>query len=113
MEGVFLNFNDLNKELAKKGILMRKFGQEIIKALAGKKIHGILAVPGGVHKTFTKEERQYFLDGIQIPTIDTMIQWSKEIIDFMKVLIYLYVETYLYKKKEFQRLKDILKNLLV
>ena len=34
-----------------------------------------------------------------------------EIIDFIKVLIYLYVETYLYKKKEFQRLKDMLKNL--
>lgn len=34
-----------------------------------------------------------------------------EIIDFMKVLIFLYVETYLYKKKEFQKLKDILKNL--
>jgi hypothetical protein len=34
-----------------------------------------------------------------------------EIIDFMKVLIYLYVETYLYKKKEFQRLKDMLKSL--
>lgn len=73
-----------NLELAKKGILMRKFGQEMIKALAGKKIHGILAVPGGVHKTFTKEERAYFLDGIKIPTIDTMISWSKEIIDFMK-----------------------------
>ncbi|MFD1292740.1 Ni/Fe hydrogenase subunit alpha [Lutibacter holmesii] len=73
-----------NKELAKKGILMRKFGQEIIKALAGKKIHGILAVPGGVYKTFTKEERAYFLDGKQIPNIDTMIAWSKEIIDFIK-----------------------------
>ncbi len=73
-----------NQELAKKGILMRKFGQEIIKALAGKKIHGILAVPGGVHKTFTKEEREYFLDGKQIPNVDTMIEWSKEIIDFMK-----------------------------
>ena len=73
-----------NPELAKKGILMRKFGQEIIKALAGKKIHGILAVPGGVHKTFTKEERAYFLDGKQIPTIDTMIAWSKEVIDFIK-----------------------------
>ena len=73
-----------NRELAKKGILMRKFGQEIIKALAGKKIHGILAVPGGVHKTFTKEEREYFLDGKQIPNVDTMIQWSKEVIDFMK-----------------------------
>jgi len=73
-----------NQELAKKGILMRKFGQEIIKALAGKKIHGILAVPGGVHKTFTPEEKEYFLDGKQIPNIDTMIEWSKEIIDFMK-----------------------------
>jgi NAD-reducing hydrogenase large subunit len=73
-----------NIELAKKGILMRKFGQEIIKAIAGKKIHGILAVPGGVHKTFSPQEKEYFLDGKQIPNIDTMIEWSKEIIDFMK-----------------------------
>ena len=35
----------------------------------------------------------------------------EEIVDFMKVLIYLYVETYLYKKKEYQKLKDQLKNL--
>ena len=34
-----------------------------------------------------------------------------EIIDFMKVLIYLYVETYLHKKPEFQRLKNILLSL--
>jgi NAD-reducing hydrogenase large subunit len=49
-----------NREMALKGIAMRKFGQEIIKAVAGKRIHGILAVPGGVHKTFTKEERGVF-----------------------------------------------------
>lgn len=34
-----------------------------------------------------------------------------EIISFMKVLIYLYCETYLYKKKEYQKLKDVLKTL--
>ena len=34
-----------------------------------------------------------------------------DMIDFIKVLIYLYIETYLYKKKEFQKLKDMLKNL--
>ena len=34
-----------------------------------------------------------------------------EIVSFMKVLIYLYSETYLYKKKEYQRLKDVLKTL--
>ncbi|MDO9138507.1 MAG: Ni/Fe hydrogenase subunit alpha, partial [Lutibacter sp.] len=73
-----------NRELAKKGILMRKFGQEIIKALAGKKNHGILAVPGGVHKTFKAEERAYFLDGMLIPNVDTMIAWSKEMVDFIK-----------------------------
>ena len=73
-----------NRELAIKGITMRKFGQEIIKAVAGKRIHGILAVPGGVHKTFTQEERDYFLDGKSIENIDTMIEWSLAIIQFMK-----------------------------
>ena len=73
-----------NKELARKGILMRKFGQEIIKAITGKKIHGIAAIPGGVHKTFMPEERNYFLDGKDIPNIDTMISWSLEIVDFIK-----------------------------
>lgn len=73
-----------NKELAIKGITMRKFGQEIIKAVAGKRIHGILAVPGGVYKTFTEKERDYFLDNKEIENIDTMIEWSLAIIDFMK-----------------------------
>jgi NAD-reducing hydrogenase large subunit len=73
-----------NKELARKGILMRKFGQEIIRAIAGKRIHGIAAVPGGVHKTFHPEEREYFLNDEGIPSVDTMIQWSKEIVDFIK-----------------------------
>lgn len=71
-------------ELAKKGILMRKFGQEIIKMVAGKKIHGISTTPGGVHKKITVRERDYFLNGKDIPSVDTMISWSQEIIDFMK-----------------------------
>jgi len=73
-----------NRELAIKGITMRKFGQEIIRAIAGKRIHGILAVPGGVHKTITKEEREYFLDGKNIENIDTMIEWSQAMVNFMK-----------------------------
>jgi NAD-reducing hydrogenase large subunit len=73
-----------NKELAKKGILMRKFGQEIIRAIAGKKIHGVAAVPGGMHKTFDPKEREYFLSGKDIPNIKTMIEWSLEIIEFIK-----------------------------
>jgi NAD-reducing hydrogenase large subunit len=78
------NVAKADRDLARKGILMRKFGQEIIRALAGKRIHGITAVPGGVHKVFTMEERDYFLDGVEIPNIDTMIEWSREMIEFMK-----------------------------
>ena len=73
-----------NPDLAQKGILMRKFGQEIIKAIAGKRIHGIAAVPGGVHKTFFPEERDFFLNSKEIPSVDTMIEWSQEIIQFIK-----------------------------
>ncbi len=71
-------------QLAKKGILMRKFGQEIIKMVAGKRIHGISTTPGGVHKRINVKERNYFLDGKDIPSIDTMILWAIEIIDFIK-----------------------------
>ncbi|MEJ2004813.1 MAG: Ni/Fe hydrogenase subunit alpha, partial [Cyclobacteriaceae bacterium] len=71
-------------EMAKKGILMRKFGQEIIKAIAGKKIHGVAAVPGGVHKSFFPNERDYFLNGKEIPDIETMIKWSQEVVAFIK-----------------------------
>jgi NAD-reducing hydrogenase large subunit len=40
-------------DVAKKGIRLRKFGQDIIKALGGKKVHPAYAVPGGVMKTET------------------------------------------------------------
>ena len=71
-------------DLAKMGIQMRQFGQEIIRALAGKKIHGIAAIPGGVHKNFTPEERNYFLTDNETPSIDTMIEWSRGVVDFIK-----------------------------
>jgi NAD-reducing hydrogenase large subunit len=72
------------EDLARMGIQMRQFGQELIKALAGKKIHGITAVPGGVHKTFFPEERDYFLEDNATPSVDTMIKWSQEVVEFIK-----------------------------
>lgn len=71
-------------ELAKKGILMRKFGQELIRTIAGKRIHGIAAIPGGVHKKISVKDRDYFLDSKELPSVDAMINWSKEIIEFIK-----------------------------
>jgi hypothetical protein len=35
----------------------------------------------------------------------------EEIVSFMKVLIFLYTETYLYKKKSYEKIKDLLKSL--
>jgi NAD-reducing hydrogenase large subunit len=60
-------------ELARQGILMRKWGQEIIKATAGKKIHGTGAIPGGVNRALTAEER----DALRAE-VDQMLQWSRE-----------------------------------
>src|SRR5688572_3410075 len=46
-----------NKELARAGIRLRQFGQEIIEVLGGKKIHPAWAVPGGVRSALTTEGR--------------------------------------------------------
>lgn len=73
-----------DRELARKGILMRKFGQEIIRSLTGKRIHGVAAIPGGMYRTLTAVERDYFLQGDEIPSIDTMIEWAKEMLVFIR-----------------------------
>jgi NAD-reducing hydrogenase large subunit len=59
-------------ELAVQGVMMRKFGQEIIKATAGKKIHGTGAIPGGVNKNLSISERDGFLKDM-----DQMLEWSR------------------------------------
>jgi NAD-reducing hydrogenase large subunit len=47
-----------NKELARAGIRLRQFGQEIIEILGSRKIHPAWAVPGGVRSPLTEEGRQ-------------------------------------------------------
>ena len=60
-------------DLARQGILMRKYGQEVIQATAGKKIHGNTAVPGGITKNLSIAERD-----ILLKDIDQIIQWSED-----------------------------------
>ncbi|MGA2683813.1 MAG: Ni/Fe hydrogenase subunit alpha [Verrucomicrobiota bacterium] len=48
-----------NADLARAGIRLRQFGQEIIEILGGKKIHPAWAVPGGVRNPLTKEARRW------------------------------------------------------
>lgn len=63
---------------------MRKFGQEIILATAGKKIHGTGAIPGGINKNLSLEERDSFLRGPDPLNIDKMISWAQAAVDFFK-----------------------------
>jgi NAD-reducing hydrogenase large subunit len=73
-----------NKELAVQGVMMRKFGQEIIQITAGKKIHGTGAIPGGINKHLTVEERDRFLKGPDPLNADKMIDWSQQALEFFK-----------------------------
>ncbi|MGB9893568.1 MAG: Ni/Fe hydrogenase subunit alpha, partial [Candidatus Saccharicenans sp.] len=73
-----------NKEIAVKGVILRKFGQEIIKATAGKRIHGTGAIPGGVNKSLTLEERNYFLKSPAPYNIETVIDWAQEAVQLFK-----------------------------
>ncbi|HAV41877.1 MAG TPA: Ni/Fe hydrogenase subunit alpha [Acidobacteria bacterium] len=75
-----------HRELAVHGVILRKFGQEIIKATAGKRIHGTGAIPGGVNKSLTPEERDYFLKSPAPYNIDTIIDWAQEAIEVFKKL---------------------------
>lgn len=73
--GVIKKFPDL----AVQGVMMRKYGQEVILATAGKKIHGTGAIPGGVNKNLSIEERDFLLKDI-----DQMLTWSQGAVDIAK-----------------------------
>ncbi len=49
--------------LTLKAINLRKWGQEIIRILGGRRIHPSFAVPGGVNKALTQKERDLILSG--------------------------------------------------
>lgn len=71
-------------ELAKKAVLMRKFGQEIIQITAGKKVHGTGAIPGGINRHLTFEEQKKYLDPSQVLNASKMIEWAIEGLELFK-----------------------------
>jgi NAD-reducing hydrogenase large subunit len=73
-----------DQDLAVQGVMMRKFGQEIIGATAGKKIHGTGAIPGGINKHLSIEERDSFLKGADPLNVDKMIDWAQGAVDWFK-----------------------------
>jgi NAD-reducing hydrogenase large subunit len=55
---------DKYPELALKGVKLRKYGQQVIAAIAGKRIHGTATVPGGMNKALVIAERDALLADI-------------------------------------------------
>ena len=71
-----------------KGVKLRKYGQEVIRVISGKRVHGSAAIPGGMNKALSREDRDYLLKDV-----DEMILWSREVVDLIK-RIYLSNEEY-------------------
>ncbi len=67
-------------DLARKGIRLRKFGQEVIENVAGKRIHSSdWIVPGGVKTPLTKEKADYLkrnLPEALKTTQETLAMWK-------------------------------------
>ncbi len=75
-------------EIAKQGVLLRKFGQEIIRITSGKRVHGTGSVPGGVNKSLTRDECRLILSDV-----DQMIDWSQQALSLAKRLFLDQLET--------------------
>ena len=64
---------EVNPELALKAVKLRKYGQEIIRLLSGRRIHMHWAVPGGVATPLSEENRDVILG-----QVDEMIGYMQE-----------------------------------
>ena len=68
-------------DVARQGVLLRKFGQEVIRATAGKRIHGTGAVPGGMNRHLSMVDR----DALRAEA-DQMVAWSQAAVELVKRL---------------------------
>ena len=66
-------------EIAKQGVLLRKYGQEVIRLTSGKRIHGTGAIPGGTNKSLDAEEIAYLAKDI-----DQIVQWGVDAVELIK-----------------------------
>src|SRR5512147_309481 len=76
-------------DVAKQGVLLRKYGQEVIRHTAGKRIHGTGSVPGGVNKSLAAGERAALLTDIY-----QIIAWSRDAVRMVRQLFEQNLELY-------------------
>jgi len=68
-------------DIAKKGVLLRKFGQEVIRVTAGKRVHGTGSIPGGMNRHVSREDR----DMLQRDIAQTLA-WAEDAVAIAKQL---------------------------
>lgn len=66
-------------DIGVQGVKLRKYGQEVIRMVSGKRVHGTGAIAGGMNKSLSKEERDYLLQDI-----DQIITWSAAAVALIK-----------------------------
>lgn len=91
---------DAYPELARRGILLRKFGQEVIRVTAGKRIHGTGCIPGGVNKAVTDAER----DELRAYVPDALT-WAADAVRLM-------ADLYAKNRAEFDRFGTVRSNIM-
>jgi NAD-reducing hydrogenase large subunit len=71
------------RELARDGIRLRQFGQQIIERLSGKRIHPAWVVPGGVSEPLTAVDRDAILADIPevLAIAERTLEWFKGVIE--------------------------------
>jgi len=76
-------------DVARQGVLLRKYGQEVIRYTAGKRIHGTGSVPGGVNKSLTVAERDELKRDIY-----QIVGWSRDAVRLVRQLFEASLEEY-------------------
>lgn len=83
---------EFDKDFARRGIRLRKFGQEIIEILGGQKIHPAWAIPGGVRNNLSNEGKERileFLPEVKDTILRTLSTFKKMMEKFKReVLVY-------------------------
>ncbi|MEI8251109.1 MAG: Ni/Fe hydrogenase subunit alpha [Synechococcus sp. ELA057] len=70
-------------DLARAGIRLRQFGQQILERLGGRRIHAAWAVPGGVRSPMTLETRDWILERLPEAraTVTLALELYKRLLD--------------------------------
>jgi len=72
-----------NPEIARQGVMLRKYGQEVIRITAGKRIHGTGAIPGGVNKSLSKTDIECLKHDI-----DQVMLWARGAVQLVKRIFF-------------------------